>query len=167
MHVKYTVSYRIVSSDAQTEYTVAVISMDKVFLQNREARVCFNCTLSRRRKMQQGLPQGSILAPILFPFYSNWLQDVIPDGLLWTVDFSLFAQRIRTTLRRWHPAGWHWQGSWVERSKEKWLSVPINVILSFRMTVRRHIGQPAWRWMVVLCHAIKRQGFLVFVSIAF
>jgi ribonuclease HI len=48
------------------------------FLQNRQAIVRFNGVFSHSRKMCQGLPQGSVLAPILFLFYINELADCLP-----------------------------------------------------------------------------------------
>ena len=51
------------------------------FLQNRQAKVRFNGALSKSRKMSQGLPQGSVLAPILFLFYINNLASLLPADL--------------------------------------------------------------------------------------
>ena len=52
------------------------------FLQNRQARVRFNGELSKSRGMNQGLPQGSVLAPILFLFYINELAKLLPSDLV-------------------------------------------------------------------------------------
>ena len=48
------------------------------FLRNRMASVRFNGTLSSWRQFKQGLPQGSVLSPILFLFYINNLADLLP-----------------------------------------------------------------------------------------
>ena len=60
------------------------------FLNNRLAAVNLNNVLSRTKKMHQGLPQGSVLAPILFLFYINTLAEILPDD---TVN-SLFADDV-------------------------------------------------------------------------
>ena len=48
------------------------------FLQNRLAKVRFNNELSDTRCIRQGLPQGSVLAPVLFIFYIDNLAELLP-----------------------------------------------------------------------------------------
>ena len=60
------------------------------YLENRQAKVRFNGMLSRSRKMSQGLPQGSVLAPILFLFYINELASVLPPE----VTVSMYADDV-------------------------------------------------------------------------
>ena len=60
------------------------------FLQNRQAKVRFCNVLSKSRKMEQGLPQGSVLSPILFLFYINELAELLPE----TVISSMFADDV-------------------------------------------------------------------------
>jgi hypothetical protein len=57
------------------------------FLSNRHARVCLNRVYSRTWVMREGMPQGSVLATLLFLFIINDLQDCLPEG----VHSSLFA----------------------------------------------------------------------------
>jgi hypothetical protein len=57
------------------------------FLSNRQARVCLDRAYSQTWVMREGMPQGSFLAPLLFFFVINDLQDRLPEG----VHSSLFA----------------------------------------------------------------------------
>ena len=49
------------------------------FLQNRQARIRYDGKLGKSKQMMQGLPQGSVLAPLLFLFYINNLAELMPD----------------------------------------------------------------------------------------
>ncbi len=68
------------------------------FLRNRQARVRFNGQLSKSRKMCQGLPQGSVLAPLLFLFYINNLAPLLHPDLtvsMYADDVSILASDSR------------------------------------------------------------------------
>ena len=60
------------------------------FLQNRQGQVKFSGVLSGKRYFKQGLPQGSVLSPILFLFYINQLAKILPRETL----NSLFADDV-------------------------------------------------------------------------
>jgi len=65
------------------------------FLLNRQARVSYNDTLGRTRRIRQGLPQGSVLSPLLFLFYINSVSDNIPKSVncaMYADDVSLWAK---------------------------------------------------------------------------
>jgi ribonuclease HI len=49
------------------------------FLNNRVARVRYGDALSSARTMRQGLPQGSVLSPLLFVLYINNLAKLLPE----------------------------------------------------------------------------------------
>jgi ribonuclease P/MRP protein subunit RPP40 len=57
------------------------------FLSNRQARVCLNRAYSRTWAMREGVPQGSLLAPLLFLIVIDDLQDCLTEGM----HSSLFA----------------------------------------------------------------------------
>ena len=64
------------------------------FLNNRQARVRFNGSVGKSRKIPQGLPQGSVLAPVLFLFYINSLPNALPNNILCSMyadDVSILA----------------------------------------------------------------------------
>ena len=68
------------------------------FLTNRQANVRFCDATSKTRVMRQGLPQGSVLSPLLFLFYINECADrlsklVDEEGNPTTVD-TLFADDV-------------------------------------------------------------------------
>ena len=65
------------------------------FLRNRQACVRIDGEEGRYRRFRQGVPQGSVLAPILFLFYINSLKEVIPNDVclsLYADDVVLWAQ---------------------------------------------------------------------------
>ena len=62
------------------------------FLQNRQARVGFGDSLSESRTMRQGVPQGSVLSPLLFVFCINNLATLLEKEEGVTV--SLFADDV-------------------------------------------------------------------------
>ena len=64
------------------------------FLNNRQARVKFNGSTSTSRQLHQGLPQGSVLSPLLFILYINNLAKILPANTincLFADDVSILA----------------------------------------------------------------------------
>ena len=62
----------------------------KAFLTNWQARVCLWGAKSHSQCFREGVPQGSVLSPLLFLFVIDSLNDRIPHGL----HVSLFADDI-------------------------------------------------------------------------
>lgn len=60
------------------------------FLVNRQAKVRFNGVESGTRLFREGLPQGSVLSPLLFLFVINGLRDRLPRDLV----VSMFADDV-------------------------------------------------------------------------
>jgi len=67
----------------------------KEFLRNRTAQVRFNGTLSGSVPMHQGVPQGSVLSPLLFILYINDLANKLPAGNI----YSMFADDVAILAR--------------------------------------------------------------------
>ena len=90
------------------------------FLENRLARVKFNGTMSKTRIIHQGLPQGSVLSPILFLFYINELAKILPrDTLnsLFADDVSVLAtartkEEAQAIAQRTVDVVVHWAAGW-------------------------------------------------------
>ena len=71
------------------------------FLSNRQARVRYHGVISKGRQIRQGLPQGSVLAPILFLFYIDELARQIPENVttaMYADDVSILATAPTLTL---------------------------------------------------------------------
>ena len=74
-----------------------IISWLRSFLKDRRVRVQLFKVLSSSRRFQQGLPQGSVLAPLLFQFYMNDLANKLSEDAV----IAMFADdvSILTTAR--------------------------------------------------------------------
>ena len=60
----------------------------KSYLENRSYHVIINETKSERKTLQRGVPQGSVLGPVLFSFYTVELAWILKQH---NVKFKMFA----------------------------------------------------------------------------
>ena len=71
-----------------------VTKWTKAFLSDRRARVKFGHAISEERVMQEGLPQGSVLAPLFWLIYINDICPIAEEGICWSLyadDVALLA----------------------------------------------------------------------------
>ena len=61
------------------------------FLSNRKQRVVLNGQVSTQTSINAGVPQGSILSPLLFLIYINNLSDNLSSNVKLFADTSLFS----------------------------------------------------------------------------
>ena len=82
-----------------------IILWIREFLSDRTAKVRLNDTLSKVRNFRQGLPQGSVLAPILFTIWIQDLQAVIPptsEAFVFADDLMLATRNTSITTAEEH-----------------------------------------------------------------
>ena len=91
----------------------------KNYLHNREQRVVSNGQTSEWKRIYSGVPQGSVLGPLLFLIYINDL----PDGItsmckIFADDTSLFSKvfyvnksvtELNTDLEKINQLAYHWK----------------------------------------------------------
>ena len=73
-----------------------IYSWIKDFLKNRTQRVAVNGCFSSYERVTSGIPQGSVLGPILFVIYINDLPDVIQVMMRMNADDSKILRRLNT-----------------------------------------------------------------------
>ncbi len=78
-----------------------VICWVECFLSRRTFQVNVNGTLSQMAEAISGVPQGSVIGPILFIIYANDLPGRLsPDSLLYADDVKLIAPEIAMILSK-------------------------------------------------------------------
>jgi hypothetical protein len=71
----------IIEKIVKAMFTPSNVRWIQGFLSNRQAKVRLNRAYSRSWVMREGIPQGSVLAPLLFLFVIDDLQDCLPRGV--------------------------------------------------------------------------------------
>ena len=86
------------ASHAKHWHSFNIHPLDPIFPQHRRGRFQLFNVFNSSRRFTQGLPQGSILAPLLFLFYINNLASSLKDDAV----IALFADDISilTTARK-------------------------------------------------------------------
>ena len=77
-----TVNHDIILLKLKNEYNIdgLMLKFIKEYLQGRKQRVAVNGTLSDIRAVKSGVPQGSILGPLLFIIFINSMQNRLSPG---------------------------------------------------------------------------------------
>ena len=72
-----------------------MVSWIRGFLTDRRARVRLDGVNGSSMKLQQGVPQGSVLSPLFFLFYINGIRDAAPEGTfisMYADDIAIWSQ---------------------------------------------------------------------------
>ena len=95
-----TIDHRLIIQRLQSRYGISGVALDwfRSYLSNRQQSVLIHGSSSSSRPLHYGVPQGSVLGPLLFTLYTAPLGDVIRSHGL---DFMLYADdtQIYATVR--------------------------------------------------------------------
>ena len=108
------------------------------FLSDREQSVVINSVFSSWRPVTSGVPQGSVLGPLLFAIYVNDLPSIVSSLFMFADDLKLYrsiTQPLDTTLLQ-HDVNtlFHWAQTWLLN-----LSIPKCYVMSVGNTNPNYI----------------------------
>jgi hypothetical protein len=93
-----TIDHDILSGRLQNHFGITEVALKWIrdYLGGRSMKIKINGTLSESFPMKYGVPQGSVLGPILFTLYTAPLVDIIQQH---GVDFHLYADDTQLYIR--------------------------------------------------------------------
>ena len=68
----------------------------KAFLSGRQQRVVVNGTFSTWQNVTSGIPQGSVLGPVLFTIYINYMPEAVESELYLFADDAKLYRKIHS-----------------------------------------------------------------------
>ena len=74
----------------------SALSVCREFLSNRRQRVVVDCATSKRTPIISGIPQGSVLGPLLFVLYTSEIFELVENRLYAYADDSTFLAVVRS-----------------------------------------------------------------------
>ena len=107
----------------------ALLELLRDYLHEREMQVVHNGQQSSPQRIQAGVPQGSVLGPLLWNIYINDLLDLVPSARAYADDVTVsvsyapgeehaVTSRLNTTLRRLEDWGHRWQVSFAPQKTQ-------------------------------------------------
>lgn len=128
---------RLISKLHSYNINADIISWIKAYLENRVQRVRVNSCFSSWAKVESGIPQGSILGPLLFIIYINELPNICDSGsklYLYADDAKIYKQIFNRQDRDNLQCDLNKLNSWADN----WL-LKLNIVKCKKISFGRHI----------------------------
>ena len=88
--------YRLLKKLIRYEISPSIVTWVKSFPSNRKQRVRVMNSYSEREPVTSGIPQGSVLGPILFVIYINDLPDLLQSECYMFADYTKVYREIKS-----------------------------------------------------------------------
>ena len=131
-----------------------ILTWIKSFLTGRTQVVKVNGSVSESAPVLSGIPQGSVLGPLLFVIYINRLPEAInSDSFLFSDDTKVFREITSKddvlALQSEIDSLQHWSNKWMlqfhpDKCHVLTLDGPINVTYNYKIICRRKLNRPPW-----------------------